>query len=368
MFIHNKQHPEDIKKIHPIIDEILAPTYGALVFQEQTMLIMNRLTGGRWTLGKADKMRKVKDLNEYKEDFINCCVANNVDADTAKYIFERFSLLYSFNKSHAVAYAYITYGTAYYKTYYNAEWMAEIMTTDKDDSDLITKYIWECKKHDIEILPPDINAQNTDYCEIDGKIRYGLSGIKSIGDSVIDELLMVSKDKPITSLSDLYNRVNKRVVNKTKFEALIKAGCFSFQDMNKFKLLNEYHSLRKDKARINETPDEKVFMEYEKETLGIYLSRHPLDKYYFKSFNDINEGLIGGIISEAKIITTKKGTNMAFVDLETQDGIVDVVIFPNVFKKCSALLIPKNIVMIKGHKELRSESYQWVADRMEVIK
>lgn len=358
-----------LPRVHPIVDEILDETYGAIVYQEQTMLLMNKMTGGRWSLGFAEKLRKVDDLEEYREDFIEQCRQNGLSSDLSNKVFDRFSLEYSFNKSHSVAYAYTIFATAYLKRYYRVEFMTEILNKDKSDPKKKLNYILENKKAKINMLPPNINAQSTDFDEEDGNIIYGLLGIKNVGETALENIVEVSKEKEITSLKDLYDRAYRRVLNKRVVEGLIKSGVFDFENPNRTEMLNEYYKLRgsKDRVEVLESKElDKQHMEWEKEYLGFYLTSHPLDEFYFKSYNDIgNSGLIGGIITNVKQITTKKNDEMAFVALETLDGMKDCVVFPKTYKKYKQWLKVDNVVMTRGRKE---NEEKWISDTFEVLK
>ena len=344
------------------VDEILRPTYGAIVFQEQTMRLMNVVAG--WTLGKADFMRKVKDLNDYRQDFIHSSVSNGYDSSFASSIFDRFDLGYSFNKSHAVAYAFITYATAWLKAYYPSEYMCEFIDMYKDDTATVNTAIGECKSLGIEILPPNINATHTGFDVVDGAICFGLSGVKGIGEKAVTKLIEYTKNNPISTLQEL---IDSKTLNKTGIIACIKCGIFD-KEGSRADLINSYIATRSKKERETETIVEysdKIKLRWEKEVCGIYLTSHPLDKFVIKNYSEVSHfGVFGGIINNIKVIKTKTGKDMAFCQIEDRETTIDVTIFPNVYPKCKFALKEGNIVFTKGNKDGNNK---WIAEMMESV-
>lgn len=340
--------------IHPIVDEILNETYGALIYQEQTMLIMNRMTGGRWTLGKADSMRKVKNLEEYREDFVGCCRANNISPDLANTVFDRFDLGYSFNKSHACSYAVVMAQCAYLKAYYPAEFMAAVMTVYMEDDSFSTpSAIKECKRMGIKILPPDINESDlTFHCTDQTTIRYPLCAINKVGKSVATKILLVRQGRPFGGLTDFAERVLKKDANKGAVKMLIKAGCFDFQNINRNALLSLFSTLRGEREEYLTWMPEMT-IQYEMETLGISLTRHPLDSYHSVNFNALPDGecTIACLINDIKTTQDRNDNTMAFLTVETKLDIIEVIVFSSVYRKFGKVLDSSRKVFVRGRKE-----------------
>ena len=341
-FINNEYEPTGVAEI----DEILKDTRNCIVFQEQTMRLMNVMTGGKWTLGKADSMRKVKDLQEFKDDFMSCSV---FPSDVTESIWNRFDLGYSFNKSHAVAYAFITYATAYLKTYYPVEYMTEFIDMYKDDNDGVLPYILECKSMGIKITPPNLNAKHVGFDEVDGTISFGLSGMKGVGEKAVKKLLEYTKSNPINTLDEL---IESKTLDKTGIIACIKAGCFDNEGTRQ-ELYNKYILTRPKKERIEiKEFNDKIKLQWEKDVCGMYLTNHPLDKYILPKFSSVGlEGLTGGIVNSFRVIQTKKGDDMAFMDIETLEGIVHLTIFPRLYKEVKGAFIEGNIVMTRVKRD-----------------
>ena len=357
-FIEKMCHSYGIEKI----DKILEPTYGAIIFQEQTMRLMNVVAG--WTLGKADFMRKVKDLEEYRDDFVHGAMANGYTSTFANNIFDRFDLGYSFNKSHAVAYAFITYATAYLKAYYPAEYMCEFIDMYKDDRDTVSGAIAECKALGIKITAPNINATHVGFDVVDGSICFGLSGVNGIGEKAVTKLIEYTSKTKINTLQEL---IDSKTLNKTGIIACIKCGIFDKEGTRK-DLINSYIATRSKKERENEMIteyNEKIKLRWEKDVCGIYLTSHPLDKYMVKNYSQVsNYGVIGGIINSAKVIKTKTGKEMCFIQLEDREAIIDVTVFPNVYSKFKFDIKEGNIIFTKGRKDGNNK---WLADSVESI-
>ena len=342
------------------IDSILRPTYGAIVFQEQTMRLMNVVAG--WTLGKADFMRKVKDLEEYREDFVKGAVNNGYSVEFANSIFNRFDLGYSFNKSHAVAYGFITFATAYLKAYYPVEYMCEYIDMYKGERETVNRAINECKQIGIKITPPNINATHVGFDVVDGNICFGLSGVNGIGEKAVTKLIEYTSKTPITTLQEL---IDSKTLNKTGIIACIKCGIFDKEGTRK-DLINSYILTRSKKEReaemISEYTD-KIKLQWEKEVCGIYLASHPLDKYPVRDFGQTTHSF-GGIINAVKVIKTKKGDDMAFLTVEDRTSIIDVTVFPSVYKKCKYEMKEGYIVYTKGRIDGQNK---WIADSIERI-
>ena len=399
-FIRRKHGKEPITYLHPGLEPALKNTYGILIYQEQFMQISREwcgFTGGESdTLRKAVGKKKVKLMEELKPKFIKGAV--EVGGATEE-IAETFwnQLLdfakYCFNKSHAACYALIAYWTAYLKAHYPDAFMAALMTSDMRWTDRLTIEMTECKHMGLKVLGPDINESYGDFAIVKGQktIRFGLSGIKSMGKALVEEVVIPERDKngPFTSVCDFAKRVNSSKFNKRSWEAAIKTGAFDrFGDRSdllfNLEAIQAYGArCQKDTAsgqtslfdafglagaipepELKPAPvkaPEKEQLLWEKELLGLYLSAHPLDKYdiYFEeqthpyslitAENDNKAVIIGGIITDVRTTITKsKGEKMAFIKIENKTDSQNVVVFPKVYAEFGAKLVQDNVVKISG--------------------
>mgnify|MGYP002399978331 CR=1 FL=1 len=399
-FIDRKNGREAVTYEHEKMKSALGGTYGVLVYQEQVMQIAKDLSG--FTGGQADTLRKAigkkkRDvMDKMKKDFVN----GAVELSGAKKDFvERFwkdlegFADYAFNKSHAACYALISYWTAYLKAHYPAAFMAALMTSDYDDSDRLAIEISECKTMGLTVLPPDINQSFSEFATVPGtnQVRFGLAAIKNVGVGAV-ELLVAEREAngEFSSLEDFLKRVSTRVVNRKVWESLIKAGAFDrFGDrsdllFNLDDMLGFGNRYQKDIAsgqidlfgsagpgvvietshlvlKKNPAPvEQKEWLQWERELLGIYLSSHPLEAYEvflleqthpigkLDATMDGKPVTIGGIISVVREITTKKGDKMAFVTVADMMSELEVIVFPRVYTETPELWVPDKVVLIKG--------------------
>jgi DNA polymerase-3 subunit alpha len=364
LYLRNRTlKPDEYSTGNKEVDDILKETYGAIVYQEQTMLIMNRLTGGRWTLGKADSMRKVKNLEDYREDFVQCCMDNNVSTEFANWIFNRFSMDYSFNKSHAASYAVVSCRCSYLKSKFYKEFMAALMSIKLiDKAEEIPLYINEIRLHNIKVLTPDVNESNNSFDVKGDMIRCPLNLISNVGDKSIQTIL---NKRPFTDFNDFIQKcvfknsnVNKRVISN-----LIKAGAFDsiMQEYmgNRNRLLEHY---TKESQYVW---SKEIALRYEHELTGTYFSGHPLDDYNIVSFEKFPDGnaYLTGILTEKKCIFDKNNNEMAFIRIENQYESVEAIIFARTFNKYKRFLIEGVKLRISGRKE----DNKMLADKIEVI-
>ena len=423
-FIKRKHGQEKITYLHPGLEPALKNTYGILIYQEQFMQISRSwcgFTGGQAdTLRKAVGKKKIDLMNKVKPEFIKGAV--KVGGATEE-IAETFwnQLLdfanYCFNKSHAACYALVAYWTAYLKAHYPDAFMAALMTSDMRWTDRLAIEMAECKRMGLKVLGPDINESYGDFAIVKDKntIRFGLSGIKSMGKALVEEEVIPERDRggPFTSICDFAKRVNATKFNKRSWEAAIKTGTFDrFAERSDllFNLENiqAYASkCQKDVAtgqtdlfgafgqagaipepEIKPAPvkaSEKEQLLWERDLLGLYLSAHPLDKYdtYFNeqthpySFvsqeNDDKVVTIGGIITDVRTILTKSGTKMAFVKIENKSAEQEIVVFPSVFEVCGAKLVQDNVVKVTGRINAKDKNgnptseIKVLAETVEVI-
>ena len=412
-YIKGKNHPEAITYDCPQLEPILAPTYGCIVYQEQVMQIVRDLAG--FTLGRSDLLRRAmskkkgdvmqKERQAFvygdEEGGVPGCIANGIDEKTANKIYDEMIdfAKYAFNKSHAAAYAVVSYQTAWLKYYYPVEFMAALMTSMIDNPPKVAEYIYSCRQMGIEILPPDINEGVGNFSVQDGKIRYGLAAIKSIGRPVIESIVKERKERgKFKTLKDFIERLSGKEVNKRTIESFIKSGAFDglggtrkqfmiiyvqivdqVNQERKYSMtgqLSLFDMVDDDQKAEFDIPLPKVG-EYEKETrlafekevLGVYLTGHPMEEYEEKwrksiskttldfqldketgaaKVHDGAKEIIGGIIATLVIKYTKTNKTMAILTLEDLLGTVEVVVFPRDYEKYKEYLQEENKVFIRG--------------------
>ncbi len=391
-YIKCKYKKKKVDYLHPKLEPILKSTFGIPVFQEQVMKIAQELAG--FSLGEADVLRKAiakkkkKLLMDQKEKFIEGCKKNDIDEIIAMKIwnwFEPFAR-YSFNRSHATAYALIAYQTAYLKARYPLEFMASVLTSEKQDVERIGFLMQECKRMGIEVLPPEINESLENFTVVPpDKIRFGLLAIKNVGHNVVRAIVQERKERgPFSSVFDFITRINSRDLNKKSLESLIKAGCFDrFAERNQLlanleKLLevsreNQQLKMAGQRGLFEGTLENNFFrlapaspaskrekLNWEKELLGLYITSHPIEDVKKliekKAFpiSKITQALtgkivrIGGVISSIKKIVTKNGQPMLFTKIEDDQSNVEVVVFPTIIEKYPEVFQENKIVMIRG--------------------
>ncbi len=423
-FIRRKHGQEPITYLHPGLENSLKNTYGIMIYQEQFMQISKEwcgFTGGQAdTLRKAVGKKKIDLMKKVKPEFIQGAI--KVGGATEE-IAETFwnQLLdfanYCFNKSHAACYGLIAYWTAYLKAHYPDAFMAALMTADMRWTDRLAIEITECRRMGLRVLGPDINESYGDFGIVGGKktIRFGLSGIKNMGKSLVEEFVIPERDKngPFKSVCDFATRVNATKFNKKSWEAAIKTGAFDrFGDRSdllfNLESIQAYGAKRQKDAASGQTdlfgamgaagevpePEikpapsktpEKEQLLWERDLMGLYISSHPLDKYdtYFEeqthpydlvtAENDGKVVTLGGIISAVRTIMTKSNTRMAFVKIENKITEQEVIIFPNLFEQVGAKLEQDNVIKVVGKVNAKDKNgnitseVKVIADTVEII-
>lgn len=427
-YIQNKLNPEHAVYTHPALEPILNVTYGCMVYQEQVMQIVRDLAG--YSLGRADLVRramgkkKLDVMAKEREIFIHGevdengnvivpgCVRNGIKEADANKIFDEMAEFakYAFNKSHAAAYAVVSYRTAYLKAYYPEALLAATLNSYLGNLDKVPMYIDECKNLNIQILKPDINRSRTKFTIEDGKIRFGLGSIKNVGIAVVESIVQEREEHgEYQSFTDFCERVQDKGVNRKCIESLIKAGVFDEFEQTRKTLMQSFEGImdtiqdtakkaytgqvsmfdlgesreetEKHKYIFNESEEytDKELLSMEKEMLGIYISGHPLEKLRdeilrqtnistikMKEILEVEEGKQaeykdGQIVKYAGIITgikkkyTKNNTIMAFVTIEDLYGQVEVIVFENTYMKSQDKLIEENVVLVTGRLSLRED-------------
>lgn len=400
-FIGRRQGQVNIEYEVAELDEILKETYGVIVYQEQVMQIASKLAG--FSLGAADLLRRAMGkkkktaMQAQRKQFLSGCKERGIPAGKAERIFKLMDKFagYGFNKSHSTAYALLAYQTAYLKTHYPVQFMAALLTSEMSNTDKIVKHLAECKEMGIRILPPDINASQLDFLASGKDIKFGLAAIRNVGESAIRAILRCRpKGDDFTSFSEFCENVDLRVVNRRALESLIKAGSFDslgYHRKSLFEFLDRAIESGQKAQRDRLSGQKGLFMApemtsaegpvwdipdagewsdrqkwtYEKETLGYYVTGHPLRNYTrelekFSKFStlDITEEIsgqevsVGGMITGLRQLRTRKGDSMAAFELEDLSGTVQVLVWPNAYKRNSQLMENDVPVLVRGRCEL----------------
>jgi DNA polymerase-3 subunit alpha len=396
----------------PQLKPVLEETYGVIVYQEQVMKIANILAN--YSLGDADILRRAMGkkipevMDEERVKFMAGAKENNIPEEKAKYVFDLMAKFagYGFNKSHSAAYALISYQTAYLKAHYPAQFMTALLSCDMNNTDKVVRYISECKDHKIEVLPPDINESVKDFSVVDDRIRFGLAAVKNVGgaalDSVIEEREAGGK---YTSLSNFCSRIDSRRVNSRVIESLIKSGSFDSLGCKRSQLMasvdkamEQAKAIQRDRqsgqmslfavapeVEPNDTAaismpdieewDERQRLAFEKETVGFYITGHPLDDTISEirtivdgDIHDLGELAdeqavrIGGLIKTCKQLKSKKGDPMAFLSVEDTLEAVEVVVFPDTYSRCHEILTSTEPVIVQGTVQKDERGAKIIAD------
>lgn len=414
-FISRKHGREKIEYDHPLLKEILSETYGIMVYQEQVMMIAQTLAN--YSLGEGDLLRKAmgkKDRDEMarqKIKFLNGAKEKGIDEKVAEAIFDKIEKFasYGFNKSHATAYGFLSYVTAYLKSNYTKEWLAALMTCDIDDLTKVSKHIRESQAMDIAILPPDVNESKSEFVATDSGIRFALSAIKGVGKGVVDSIVEEREKSGIfTDLYHFVKRIDTKKVGKKVIEVLISAGAFDFTKWSRQQLLLALEPMydsamreQKEKSKgfidmfsmiedenphgfdtppkiIKEQPQLEILSK-EKELLGFFVTGHPMDNYKEAvseleciSFQDLREEKDKAICKVAFILETvqvrisKNQRKFAIVIISDGMERFEVPIWPDLFEKCSTLLnenqLVYGVVQVSKEEEEVSLKAKWIGD------
>ena len=418
-YIENRHNPSKITYKHPMLKDILEVTYGCIVYQEQVMQIFRTLAG--YSLGRADIVRramskkKVDVMEREKEIFINGlvdengnvtvegCIRRGVDKATALSVFSEMESFasYAFNKSHAAAYATVSYKTAWLKCHYPRQYMAALLTSVLDNFGKLAAYTDECARLGIKVLPPHVNYSDTAFTVCGNDIRFGLMAVKNLGKGFIEDILAQRENGLFTSFYDFCKRVYGKTVNSRAIESLIKCGALDGLGNNRREMISavksvldsceyEYrHSIAgqmsffdmEDESELNEPAitsledfsiSEKLAME--KEIAGMYLSGHPMDKYENVSkaikavkiqrvcsaeetgrYKDNDKVILLGVLSNVKLRTTKNNQTMATAVLEDKSGSIELLIFPQTLSLSGRLAADGNVVRVLGSISMKED-------------
>lgn len=408
-YIRNRHNPNLITYKHPLLEPILKVTYGCIVYQEQVMQICRELGG--YSYGRADLVRRAMSKKKHdvmekeREVFVEGALKNGVPKEIGNQIFDEMSAFasYAFNKSHAAAYAMVSYQTAYLKCHYPKEFMAALLTSVLDNTTKVIEYIGECNRIGVKVLPPDVNTSNEGFTVSGKTIRFGLLAVKNIGRGFIRELIKERESKGnFQTFVDFCERMYGKDMNKRALESLIKSGALDCVANNRNQMLSGYEAILEDIDAVNkrnisgqinffdnpeiapkqthqlpqveEMPSSQL-LAMEKETTGLYISGHPLAKYQpiISKYNctliadiisaeerrsKIQDGSpvkVTAIVNSKKLKSTRNGAMMAFATIEDTSGNMETLIFPNVYSNFSSQLVEGNVVVITGKISMREE-------------
>ena len=403
-YIDRRHGREQISYLHPILEKYLELTYGIIVYQEQVMQI-GQAVGG-FSLGQADELRRAMGkkieakMEKMKVIFFEGASAQDISEDIATKIWDLLFKFanYGFNKSHSAAYAWLAYQTGWLKANHPAEFMAAVMTNDQDDTKRVVLYIEECRKLNIRVLPPDINESESEFSVVNGDIRFGLGAIKNVGSAAIECILAARRaEGPFKSVFDLLERVDTRLTNRKVLESLIQAGALDSLEEHRASLfanvevlLSYAQVLHEQESRNQmslfggggdtetELPKPRLSdvapwtdldrLAREKELVGFYISGHPLEQYRddIRSFSTSSLDKMPtlahnspvracGMITECRILLTKRGKRMAMGTLEDFTGTIKFMVFEDSLPRCQALLQADAMVTMKGKLSIRDE-------------
>ncbi len=418
-FVRRKNNKKLVTYDIPELKEILDDSYGVILYQEQVMRIAMKLAG--FTPTEADKLRKAmgkkraEEMAKLREKFVEGAVARGTPKKKAEALYEQIAKFasYGFNKSHSTAYAMIAYQTAYLKTHYPIEFMASLLNTEIGNSDKLARYIEDCKGKGIEVFPPDANKSDLFFTVEDGGIRFGLAGIKNVGEGAAEIIVRERKENgSFTSFLDFCTRLDLRKVNKRVLDSLIKCGAFDSLGVSRARLfegLDEVLSIAQEAQKRKKSQQKSLFsvageggtnalelrfdypgvedwpqgkrLLYEKELLGVYLTGNPLKRHEEKlkalnvtpidelgKVNGRKSVKIAGMVVQTKEITTKKKEKMAFVKLEDLTGAIEVVVFPSVFTEVAFYLLPDEPIMVEGTLDKSGEVFKVKAVSVTPLK
>lgn len=422
-YIEGKNNKDSITYDCPQLEPILAPTYGCIVYQEQVMQIVRNLAG--YSFGRSDLVRRAMSKKKAKvmeaerknfvygneEEGVKGCIANGISEEIANKIYNEMTdfAKYAFNKSHAAAYAVVSYQTAWLKYYHPIPFMAALLTSVKDNVNKVVSYIMNCRKMDIEILPPDVNEGYSAFSVSDGKIRYGMSAIKGVGKAVIDAIVAERESGgKYVSMQDFMNRLTSKEVNRHTIENFIKSGAFDSLGGTRKQKMAVYQAMldtvnreKKDsmagQLSLFDMGDEELthaneitypdigeyekedLLAFEKEVLSIYISGHPLEEYVslmqknctrnsmdfvveeegentgMAKVTDGENVIIGGMIIDKTVKTTRTNSLMAFLTVEDMYGTVEIIVFPRDYEKKKDLMQIDAKVFIKGRANVEED-------------
>ncbi|MGF1671314.1 MAG: DNA polymerase III subunit alpha, partial [Balneolaceae bacterium] len=417
-YINRKHGKEKVEYPHEDLREILEPTFGIMIYQEQIMMVAQKMAD--FSLGEADILRRIMGkkqadlLPPEEKKFMNRAVEKGYSKEVAKEVFDKMAMFasYGFNKSHSAAYSVVAYHTMYFKANYSAEYMAAVLSHNMSDIKKVSFFIEECQRMGIAVDPPNINSAEGKFVAKDGRIQYGMSAIKGVGSSAIESITKErAKNGTFKSIFDFASRIDTKSCNKRVLESLIQAGAFDEIHSSRAQLLFSlddvltYASRCQEEARLNQVnlfgaagsfgalsePDLRDCQPWsnieklnrERELIGFYLSGHPLNKYMddirLFSSHSLSEDVLAeipdgssiriiGIITNIKNVTDRKGRPFAFVQIEDIAGNIEVIAFSDVYDRYLGLIQVDNIIMVEGQINRRDAQPKIIAKSMERVE
>ena len=414
LYADRKNGRAPIEVLHPALTDKLADTYQIMVYQEQVMSVAQEMAG--YSMVDADNLRramgkKIKSVMKAEEEkFVAGSVAQGHDEKVGREIFgliEHFSG-YGFNKSHSSGYGLVAYQTAFLKAHHPAEYLAALLTATKKDKDRTAVYLNECRQMGIEVLVPDVNESDSDFTVKDGRIRFGLSAVRNVGEGVVEKIVEARADGPLISFHDFVDRVDVSALNKRTVESLIKAGAFDAMGYPRKGLTVVYEQILDGtlERRRNEemgqfslfagepgevshgridVPDlvwpQKIRLAFEKEMLGLYVSDHPLLSVgqslaaattttvsQLVELADKTSVTVGGLVAGITRRWTRNGDPMIFFQLEDLEGSVEVVAFPRTVNDYGHVVIDDAVVIVGGHLDHRGDEVKVMAREIKELE
>jgi len=411
-FKKGKHDPESVEYLDERLKPILEPTYGVAAYQEQLMEISKSLGG--FTPGEADTLRKaigkknVKLLSPLKDKFTDGCRDNDVAPHVAEELWNWMEKAggYSFNKSHSACYSFLAFQTAYLKAHYPEAYMAALMSSVMNTKDRVPQYVAEARAMKIQVLPPDVNESGRRFTVVGGTIRFGLSAVKNVGENTVEAIIAAREEGgPFTDVFDFCERVDPKTYNKRTIESLIKCGAFDFSRHSRTAMLAVHakaveraarslkdanddqfsmfaaEEIAPPKPEIPEIEDDRrERLEWEKEALGLFVSDHPLRPVLHKLGKHVNTTVsdldgcrdgavvwVGGLATSVRVNTTRKGDNMAMLQLDDTRGLAEVIVFPRVYSNCAECVREDAVLKVKGRVERKEGIPRIVALEMEEL-
>ncbi|MCH7899783.1 MAG: DNA polymerase III subunit alpha [Acidobacteria bacterium] len=414
LYADRKNGRAEIEELHPVLTEKLADTYQIMVYQEQVMMVAQEIAG--YSMADADELRramgkKIKSVMVAEEEkFVTGTIDQGFPEETGREIFKLIEHFagYGFNRSHSAGYGLLAYQTAYLKAHHPAEYLAALLTATKTNKDRTAVYLNECRRMGIEVLVPDINESESDFTVHDGRIRFGLSAVRNVGEGAVEKIIEARQDQPLKSFMDFVNRVDTAVLNKRSIESLIKAGAFDGRgdtrkgltlvheqildatlERRRNEEMGQYSLFAGDDDSVEETnievPDlawpQKTRLAFEKEMLGLYVSDHPLlslgaalaaaTSTSIAELGDLSDRSslsVGGIVGSITRRWTKKGDPMLFFQLEDLEGSVECIAFPKTVHDYGPLIVEDAVLVISGHLDHRGDDVKVVARELKELE
>jgi DNA polymerase III subunit alpha len=412
-YIERKHQREKVTYLHPLMEEILSSTYGIMLYQEQIMQLAQALAG--YTLAEADILRKAmgkknpEEMAKQKDRFVQGCTEAKIPLKTSEEIFSQMETFarYGFNRSHSVAYAIISFQTAYLKAHHPVAFMAALMTHDSVDSDKVLKNISECRKQNIAILPPDVNKSTVGFSTEGSAIRFGLAAVKGLGEKIVSEIVNVRGQDPFVSIENFLERNNPRTINRKTLESLIYSGAFDQSKISRKELIqrvdqllhasHQYHDSQNSLqlslfSRLTDQPTGivikwakspewpmNILLKHEREALGFYITSHPLLKFRdslpskivttqnFRLQKGGAQVQMAGVVTGLRLRNTKKGERYASFVLEDEFGTIEALMWPDIYKKFGHFVEVTDPVIFLGKADVTDERAVYIIELAELL-